>query len=88
MLTEHLYQSGRAALVSFHPRAERFDAPQDQPSIERRAGNSQRINDVTHSFGSLFVTSDYATSDYVGMTVQILRRRVDDHVDAVFERPL
>ena len=88
MFAEHLGHRLRASLVGLHARAERLDASQHQPGVEWRAGDAQRIDDIGDPLGMRLVSRDDAAPDDVRMAVEVLRRRMHDHVDSELERPL
>ena len=88
MLIQEIRQSHRTALMCLHARSQRLDSAQNQPGIKRRAGQSQRIDDVADLIRMLFRLGDDATTDDIGMPVQILGGRVNHHIDTMLERSL
>jgi hypothetical protein len=74
-------------LVSFHAWAESLHATKHQPSVERRARESEGVDEIRDALGVLLVARNDGAADDVGMAVQVLRRRRDD-VDTVLERSL
>lgn len=88
MAVEELGERHRALLMSFHSRAERLDAAEYQPGVERRTAKAQRVDDVADFFGVFLLLGDHTAADDVGVSVQILRRGMDDDIDAQFEGTL
>ena len=72
--------------MALHAQGERFQTAEHKKAIERALDRADGILQEPHSIPEFFVVSDNRNAaDYVGMTVQILRRRMNDNVEAKFD---
>ena len=74
--------------VPLHPQVERPQAAQDEEAVERSGHRAHRVLEEPQALGDGRVRGDRHAEDRVGVTGEVLRRRVEDDVGAVLERPL
>ena len=88
MALEALGERERVGAVPLHPHRERLQAAGDEERIERARHRADRVLQESEPLGESVVARDRHPADHVRMTVEILRRRVHDDVEAELERPL
>ena len=75
-------------LLCFHAAAECFDTAQNEPGIERGAGEAEGIADPGDAFGGFGGCGDDAAANDIGVSVDVFGGGVDDDVDAEFDGAL
>jgi SufS family cysteine desulfurase len=82
----------RILAVSLHAHVEGFDAAQRKVAVERAGNGTDGVVQELESFemfGVAFVAADHGdAADHVRVAVEILGTRMDDDVEAEFQRPL
>ena len=75
-------------VVLFHAQRQRLGAAHDEPGVERRKNRARTVLNEADPVCILFIVKDYDAADAIGMTVEILGRRMDHDIDAKLERAL
>ncbi len=79
----------RALDVAAHPVRQRPQPAQNQPAVKRRRhGAQQRLDGPDALEEAVHRPRDDGAAEHVGVTAEVLRRRVHDDVDAQLQRPL
>jgi len=85
---QKLGNGGAIILLNAQPGVQSSQSAQGQEGIERRTGQAERIAPPTQPFQQGLGLGDGRAANDVAVPVDILRRRVDDDVGAMLDRPL
>ena len=78
----------RVLAVALHPHRERLEPAQHEVAVERARHRADRVLQEPDALGDLGVVGGDEPAHDVGVTAEVLGRRVHDDVGAELERPL
>ena len=87
LLEEGRDGAGVLAMLA-HAHGERLDSAQDEPGVERPGNRAERLLQEEETFCDRRVVRRGEAADHVGVSAEVLRRRVHDDVRAEGERRL
>src|SRR5213082_16222 len=89
MLLQELRDGERIGAMSLHAQRQGLDAPQGEERVEGAGYGAHRVLQIGDALGELRVRPhDRSSPDGVGMSIEILGRRVHADIEAMLERAL
>ena len=76
------------AIVLLHADRQSLDAAKDEKTILRAGAGSHGVLQMADAFGERGLLHDHPSADDIGMTIDVLRCRVQNDVDAQIQRAL
>ena len=70
------------------PDRKRLQSTHGEKAIERPGDRAHRVLQKSHFFCKVVAVHHHSAADSIAVSVQIFRGRVNDEIEAVFERPL